>query len=78
MYKWVVIEIERKRSQLIILSSTGPLPIVTEKCWEIRYSVPFPEEPGGEVLAFNACIAWIENNKVDGSKYVVQDMYFYE
>lgn len=75
-YKFCVIEHEQKKSEIILLS---PSIAEVKKCWNILYSVPFdPADEEQNVMAFNACMAWLEQNKVQGSKYVITEMFFYE
>lgn len=79
----VVVEIEKKsivpdirRNGDIILSINLPDIEVIQQCWNILYKVPLEREDlGEESLSFKGCLAWIENNKVEGSKYAVVKMY---
>lgn len=70
MWHYVVIEIEWQRQY----DQAGHT--VTEQCWNHLYKVPtYRDDFGEESLCFKGCLAWIENNKVDGSKYAVMKMY---
>lgn len=79
----VVVEIERtvmvsdiKMDGNIILSACFPDIEKQARCWNILYKVPAEREDlGEEALSFKGCLAWIENNKVEGSKYAVVKMY---
>lgn len=78
MFKYCVIEYERKESNLILSAATlSQSP--TKKVWEILYGVEF--EPMDDVethLAFDACQVWVEKNRNPGSKYVIMEMFFVE
>lgn len=72
MWYYVVIEIECSRQY----NQAGY--IVTEACWSTLYKVPIEQFTHKEYaleMAMTGCLAWIENNKVDGSKYAVMKMY---
>lgn len=76
MCKFVVIEYLKRQSNIILLGESSAA--TPKPCWNFLYSVEF--NPMDEIecsLAFNGCEAWIENNKVDGSSYVIQEMFFY-
>lgn len=73
-YKFCVIEIEQKKSEIILINTATAQ---SKSCWNILYSIPFePSDEEESMLAFNGCLAWVEQNKVEGSKYVIMEMFF--
>jgi hypothetical protein len=73
----VVVEIECSYNTV---TSSSVNDLVIQKCYNILYKVPIqgnnhPEPWDAETLSFDGCLAWIENNKVEGSKYAVVKMY---
>lgn len=74
----VVVEIERSLSieELVHRDYFGRTISQVEPCWTILYKVPAEREDlEEEALSFKGCLVWIENNKVEGSKYAVVKMY---
>lgn len=82
MWHYVVVEIEQSRQY----NQAGGFLI--EQCWNILYSAPVKQKPVSEQrgdttyvslvddeLSITGCLAWIENNKAEGSKYAVMKMY---
>jgi hypothetical protein len=82
VYKWCVFEYERSHSGLVIADPFGTVntnTAIMQPCWNLMYAVEFNTGDEEETqLAFLACGAWIENNKAPGSKYVIQELFFYE
>lgn len=52
------------------------LATISKEDWRILYSTPEEGDLSDEIYGFDACQAWIENNKVEGSKYVILKMFF--
>lgn len=76
-WKYCVIEHQRKQSDIILMGNIGNTKAPTKQVWNIVYSVPFdPDDLVIVDLAFRACLAWVENNKVDGSEYLINEMFF--
>jgi hypothetical protein len=79
----VVVEIERAEwitKNVSVFSPPTEVISMNRSCWNILYKAPIqsnnhPEPWDGETLSFDGCLAWIENNKVEGSKYAVVKMY---
>lgn len=76
MWKFQVIEYQKRQSDIIIIGETKA-PV--KPCWNLLYSCPFDPMDEVEVsMAFQACEAWLEQNKVDGSDYVISELFFYQ
>ena len=74
-WKYTVIEVKKKQSEIILLNTHNPAPV--KSVWNILYTVPFdPMDAGETMTAFDGCLTWIENNKVEGSEYVITEMFF--
>lgn len=78
----VVVEIKRSERHSTtpfhnpVIGKKYPAHNVVVSCWNILYKVPAEREDlGEEALSFKGCLAWIENNKVEGSKYAIVKMY---
>jgi hypothetical protein len=81
VYKWCVFEYERRKQSLVYADALGNKELLDDRqpCWNLKYAVEFNTGDEEETqLAFLACGAWIENNKAPGSKYVIQELFFYE
>lgn len=73
MWHYIVVEIEQT---LDVYGAMGPQKIQCPCWWRILYKVPVEREDlGEEALSFKGCLAWIENNKAEGSEYAVMKMY---
>jgi len=73
-WKYCVIEIEQRVSNLIIAFSEKNYK--DRSVWNIIFTVPYNPIANDEVIAFDACMAWLEQNKVESSKYVITEMFF--
>lgn len=77
-YKQCVIEYEQNGSGIIMLSENAESQ-VKKKCWNMLYTVDFDPSDDAQVeLAFGGCMAWIEQNRAPGSKYIIMEMFFVE
>lgn len=72
-WKYCVIEYQQKKSEIILLGNT---PAPSKSCFNILYEAPFDPILEDNATAFDACLMWIENNKVEGSKYAITEMFF--
>lgn len=76
MWKWVVVEWMRRQSEIILLGGSKPEP---KTCWNFVFLCPFdPADEQEQLMAFQGCQIWLEKNRVDGSKYLITEMYFDE
>lgn len=74
-WKYVVIEHKKKQSEIILLNSYNPEPV--KPVWNILFTAPFdPNNPDETMYAFDGCMTWIELNKVEGSEYLITEMFF--
>jgi len=82
----VVVEIERKPLGVMIFASPGTEVIIhPSPCWNILFKIPcsipmiyddaIDPNFNERSIAFTGCLSWIENNKVEGSKYAIVKMY---
>ena len=79
MFKYAVIEHQKLKGSGLVGLNGHELNQKTQAVWNILYSVPYDTADDEEtLLAFNACMAWIEQNKTHGSKYIVTEMFFVE
>jgi hypothetical protein len=76
----VVVEIEYTEPEMTMTDVFSPEKEITGKIvrhsWNILYTVPdIRSDLNEESLSFKGCLSWIENNKVEGSKYAIIKMY---
>lgn len=74
MFRYAVIEYQRKASDIILIDTklAAPKPV-----WNILFSVPYDTRSDQDTqFAFDACCIWLESNKAPGSKYVITEMFF--
>lgn len=73
MWHYIVVEIEQT---LDVYGTIGHRRYSILAGGRILYKVPVEREDlGEEALSFKGCLAWIENNKAEGSEYAVMKMY---
>ena len=71
MFKWTIFEVEQKGA---ILNSNGTASI--KNVWNMVHSEPYDSSDELSInQAFVKCMQWLEKNKKDGSKYVIQELY---
>lgn len=74
-WKYCVIEIEKMASGIILIGQTKPAN--AKPVWNIVCQIPYdPIDDTETDDAFNACLIWLEQNKIEGSKYVITEMFF--
>lgn len=79
MQHWVVFEIEKRSTGIILLTDQAKESAITEKCWNRVYEAPFNPLDDEEVaLVHGMCEAWVEQNRVPGSKYAITEMFLIE
>lgn len=72
-WRYSVIEYEKKMSEIILIGQNN---LKAKPVWNILYSAPFDPIKNDEYEAFHACEIWLEQNKIEGSNYVITEMFF--
>ena len=72
-WRYSVIEYQQKKSEIILI---GQASSPVKSVWNIVYTAPFDPIKNDELQAFEACEVWLEQNKVDGSNYIITEMFF--
>lgn len=82
MWHIVVIEIEQNHPITSYSPSRGlSVSSIIQPCWNILYKAPIEYDELSSVRgpkdaeAFHGCEGWIEQNKVQGSKYAIMRMF---
>lgn len=79
MWHFVVIEIEKVHSWLEPCFNQDRVKVDSVRCnqhfpcWNILYKAPIDNTH--DVMAFDACQVWLEQNKNETSKYAIMKMY---
>lgn len=72
-WRYSVIEYQQKKSEIILI---GQNVADVKSVWNIVFSAPYDPMQNDEIIAFEACQAWLEQNQVEGSNYVITEMFF--
>lgn len=72
-WRYSVIEYQQKKSEIILIGQTNA-PV--KPVWNIVYSAPYDPMENNEFEAFNACQIWLEQNRVEGSNYIITELFF--
>jgi len=70
MFNFTVIEVKQQQN---IVGLDGLE--IFKPCWNIVFKALYSKEEDADT-AFTGCLIWLENHKVQGSEYVITEMFF--
>lgn len=72
-WRYSVIEYQQKKSEIILI---GQYNAPVKSVWNILFSAPYDPMGNDEIIAFEACQMWLEQNRVEGSNYIITELFF--